>query len=318
MKLLAPALRELARMLGRLGHRLHLVLEGRKLARVETTLGLLGWQQAEYDPTTQRYADQLTDYEREQSRLTNESATLGISIQELEGQRTAQRREFEQEMAAALQKEQPGAANEAQLTQSAATKRKEHHDLEARLTALDRELASTEEQYRRRISQGAPEAELLQFRKVILALPRERAEWQARRDEVAGGLAGLETLLASLRSARGAFEKRDAALAGEIAARQRAKQKIEKQSDSLERAKIDPYREIGRALADNGVAPLNQPEALSAVLAQRQVISARESLLAASREASAAEDRVLLQSSWIALGVVLLSLGAVALVVASL
>lgn len=305
-------------MLGRGRHRLRLVLEERKLARVETTLGLLGWQQAEYDRTTQRYADQLTDYEREQSRLTNESATLGRSIHELEEQRAAQRLEFEQEVAAALEKGQTGVATEAQLTELIATKRKEHHTIEARLPVLDRELATAEEQYRRRVTQAAPAEELLQFRNVILSLPRERADWQSRLADSTRDLAALETMLGTLRTARESFEKRETAVAGEIAARQRAKQKIEKQSDALERAKANPYREIGRALADSDLAPLNQPEALTAVLAQRQVIADREALLAASRAASAAENPALLQSSWIALAVVLLSLGAVALVVASL
>ncbi len=305
-------------MLSRLRHRLRLVWERRKLAQLETALGVLGWQQADYDPATQQHADQLNALEREQARLANESATLGLAIREIEERRAAARREFEEAAAAALAREQPAAANAGQLAEQAAAKRRECEGIETRLRVLDREAAAAEAEYRARLTAQAVAEELLARRRVILALPRERADWQARLEQAAQQAAALETLLESLRKSRADFEQRDAALAGEIAAWLREKQRIDQQADALDAAKTRPYREIGRALADHDISPLNQPDALDAVHAQRERIVAREALVAASLGASHAEDAAALRTSWIALGAVAASFAAIVLVLASL
>src|SRR4051812_6210520 len=46
-------LRELARIVGCQTRRLRLIFERRKLARLESALGLLGWQQADYEGPAQ-------------------------------------------------------------------------------------------------------------------------------------------------------------------------------------------------------------------------------------------------------------------------
>jgi hypothetical protein len=50
----SPGAREIARILGRVLNRLRMLAQRRRLARAETELGLLGWQQADYDEDTQR------------------------------------------------------------------------------------------------------------------------------------------------------------------------------------------------------------------------------------------------------------------------
>jgi hypothetical protein len=146
------------------------------------------------------------------------------------------------------------------------------------------------------------QAELLQWHKIIMALPRERAEWAAKLERAEEEAAAMETLLQSLKAARTQFEARDQELADEIAGRQRSKRKVEKQVESLEKAKVNPYREIGRALADHGIAPLNQPEALAVVLEGRQKIADLEAAVAASMADSARGGVVGAWKMWLLVG----------------
>ncbi len=280
-------------MAGRQASRLRLILERRKLARLETALGLLAWQQADYDSVTQEHVDRLTDYERAQARIANESAAIGQAIQQIEEQRGVAEREFEEAAAAALEKEYPAATNAEALEAEVVAKRKERREIEARLPVLDRELREAEEEYRALVAREQPSAEvksqLFRMRKVIMALPQEKAEWMARLQQVTQELNTMEALLASLQEARERFEERDRELADDIAAHQRAKRKVEKQVEALEKAKSEPHREIGRALADHNIGPLNQPEALVAVLAQREKIAGIEESIRASFAQSAAQ-----------------------------
>jgi chromosome segregation ATPase len=314
----APGFRELARILGRLNHRSQLWFERRKLARLESALGLLGWQQADYEGPTQEHVKQLTDCERAQAGLTNESAALGIEIQELEQERGTREREMLEACSEALAREWPAAKSAEELEEQMTLKRKERKEIADRLPALDRELGAAEERYRALVGQEMPppnvQAELLRLRGVILALPREKVEWQAKLSATETQIAAMEGLMQSLREARAAFEKRDRELAGEISVRQRAKRKVETRVETLEKAKADPYREIGRALADNGIGPLNQPEALAAVIGQREKIATRESLIALSLDETAQENREAVWQSWLLTGTIVL-LGAVAVLV---
>lgn len=282
------------------------MFERRKLARLETALGLLGWQQADYDDSTQAHVNQLVDCEREQARLTNESAALGLKIEGLEKQRGVRQREHEEAVAEVLRREQPAAKNEKQLEAEMVAARKQRREIEARLPVIDEELEAAEEQYRALVDREdfsrEHEDDLLDLRRKILALPREKAEWQGKLALTEQSLRSMEELAGRLREAQVRFEKDDAALGSEIAECQRAKRRLEKQVDMLEKAKGDPYREIGRTLADHKIAPLNQPQALATVLQQRQQIAQRETAVAASMEASAREDRTDVRNFWLLCG----------------
>ena len=282
-------------MIGRQARRLRLLLERRKLARLEAALGLLGWQQADYDAETQEQVTRLMNCEREQGRLTNESAAIGLEIQKIEERRRAAEMEFAEAQAVALEKERPSAENVDELETQLAARRKERQEIEARLPVLDRELGDAEERYRTLVVPDFPspmmQAELLRWRKMITALPQEKAEWVAKLRQVAEDLAAMESLRKSLMEARSRHDKRDQECVEEIAARQRAKRKVEKQIEGLEKTKTDPYREIGRVLADQKIGPLNQPEALAVVLEQRKKIAALEAAITASLAASAREGR---------------------------
>ena len=69
MDYLSPGLREIARVVARWRGRWKLRGAQSEVARLETELGLLGWQQAEFDTGTQREVDKILHTEREQARL---------------------------------------------------------------------------------------------------------------------------------------------------------------------------------------------------------------------------------------------------------
>lgn len=283
MKTFALRLRAFRCLTRRCVLRVQLWRERQVLAREEAALGLLGWQQADYDAEAQEHVNRLMDCERAQVRLTNESAALALEIERLAAQRTTQQAAWEHRRAALLAQAQPAAATVQELEARAAAQRKEGQAIEARLPVLEREAQAAEKRYRA-LRLDSPEAreEAVRLRKLILALPGESAEWQARLAQTRGELAAVETLLETLRAARAEFEKRDSALAGEMAAQQRAKRTVEKEIGALEKAKGDPYRAIGRVLADHGIAPLNQPETLAAVLERRGRVAAIEAAVAGS------------------------------------
>ena len=143
----------------------------------------------------------------------------------------------------------------------------------------------------------------------VMSLPREQEEWQERLAIVQKEVAPLEAELdrrraelafesEALRLLEKSFAESDQALGAEIAARKREKLKLEKQIEGLERAKTKPYREIGKVLADQGIEPMNQPEALADVLGQREKIAATRSRMALSVEKSRQEKRIEVWGSW--------------------
>ena len=101
MNYFSPGLRELARIAGRCRNGWRLRGARKHRDKAETELGLLGWQQAEFDPATQREVEKITQCEREQARLTNESAALAKEIAEISAQREQARTDFGQKACAA-------------------------------------------------------------------------------------------------------------------------------------------------------------------------------------------------------------------------
>ena len=316
MNYLAPGLRELSRIFGRLVRRIRLVRQRRTLAQLESKLGLLGWQQADYDPGTQQHVDRVTDVERAQVQLTNESAALGLTVQQLEERRTAERATFEGQRTARIAAREPLVEPVQEAERALNAKQKERKEIAERIPALDRERLSEEEKYRVLLARGEHNAredtEVQRLQRRAITIPLEKKEWQEKLAAVDLEIPRLETELEqrramlsveteALRVLEKSFAESDAALVGGIAAHKREKQKLEKQVDALEKSKTQSYREIGRALADQSIEPLNQPDALTAVLAQRERIAAQEAQVAASREQSGQEKRVDVWTSWVLL-----------------
>ena len=98
-------------------------------------------------------------------------------------------------------------------------------------------------------------------------------------------------------------------LAGELREAEKEKARVAAEVEKLESAKLDPYREIGRVLADSGVAARpNQPEALNRVQALRQKVKGHADAIAASRARTAQEDRDQLRISLALLAIIALAL----------
>jgi chromosome segregation ATPase len=309
-------LRELARLLDRLTCRLRLLSQRRQLGRFESHLGLLGWQQADYDSGTQRHVDRLADCERSQAQLTNESATLGLTLQQLEERRTLERTTFERQQAERKATREPFVGTVEEGDKALAAKERERRELEERIAILNRELGNAEEKYRVLLAQGAHdtsgEAEVQRWQRLVISIPREKLEWEGKLSVLMESLQRLEIDVrqrraqlsvetTALQTLEKAFEESDMALTREIAVRKREKQNLERQIDDLEKAKTHPYREIGKVLADQRIEPVNQPEALVAVLTQREKIAAQQAKLTASLEKSRRENRLQVWSSWLLL-----------------
>lgn len=316
MNYIEPGLRELARILDRLVRRGALLWEHRKLAHLEVQLGLLGWQQADYGEGTRDHVDRLADYERTQSQLTNESATLGLTLQQLEERRTSERQTYEGQRAERLTAQQPLVKQIEEKEKELSAMRRERIKTEEWLAAAEREHAASEQKYRSLLASGNhnPQAveEVTRLQQKALSIPQEKLERQAKLNELLDSTPRLETELQELRARvsleteagktlEKSFTESDEALAKEIASHKREKQKLERQVNDLEKAKAHPYRGIGRVLADHGIEPLNQPDALAAVLTQRAKIAAMEEKLAASLEKSSLERRDHVWGSWVLL-----------------
>jgi chromosome segregation ATPase len=310
---LAPGLRELGRIYGRLKRRSQLIWERRELVRCETKLGLLGWQQADYDATLQPHVDQLADLERSQAQLTNESASMGLTVQQLEERRAAEKATYESQRAARVAARDPLVEPVEEIQRTLETRRRERKEMAERMAAVDQELATAEERYRVLLARGShsasEEAEVQQWRRRVIVAPGEKKEYAEKLAALDAEIPRLETegqqrkaLLTveneALQTLEKGFAASDKALADELATRKRDKQKLERKIDGLEKSKTRPYREIGRALADHGIEPLNQPQALEAVLHQRERIAVLESELANSRAHSRQEKRVEVWGSW--------------------
>jgi hypothetical protein len=309
-------LRELARILDRLGRRSALLWERRKLGQYEVRLGLLGWQQADYAAGTQDHVDRLTDYERTQSQLTNESAALGLTLQQLEERRTSERKTYETQRGERLAVQQPLQKQIEEVEKNVAAMRRDRAKAEEWLAAADQEEATSESKYRSLLTSGDHSPEMVQevarLQQKALSIPKEKLEQQGKLKELQELMPRLETELQearakvsleveALKALEKSFAESDDALAKEIAARKRDKQKLERQVNDLEKAKSHPYREIGKVLADHGIEPLNQPDALAAVLNQRAKIAAIEEKIAASLEESSLERRDHVWASWVLL-----------------
>ena len=293
-------------------------------------LGLLGWQQADFDLETQREVEKITQCEREQSRLTNESAVLTNAIAEIGVQREEARAEFEKTRAPLATERAAVRAHIDKIGAQIAAIRRQSAECERRVPQLERELREAGRFYHDLLAIEPQTPELrdqqAQCRERITAIPGEVGDLQGR---AARGLAEIQ----DAKEALVVETDRETALAGElrelesahaahgreqedaIAAKTREREKHEKENARLEETKTNPYREIGRVLADSHLPPMNQPHVLEAVRADRLRVQELEFSLAKSHAESDAEDRTLILHSQILWAAIV---AAIAMVIAAL
>ncbi len=329
MDYFSPGIRELARIAARWRDRWHLRTTRAELARQETELGLLGWQQADFDEATQREVDKILAFEREQSRMTNESAELSNAVAQLIAQREQARLLYEDHCAPLNLERQTIRESMEKRSAQLPPLRRQTADSENREPQLDREVREADRMYKDLLAMDTQTPELRDqqsaMRERMNAIPLEIAEGRRRRARLLLEIEELQKALAheserdavlarTLREIETTHTAADRKLADMIAASQRERDRIELVSARLEKKKVLPYREIGRVLADCHVAPMNQPQALEVVRTNRVRVQELEYGIAKSRADSAAEDRALTQNSLILLAAaavaVLLVLGA--------
>ncbi|MEQ1861022.1 MAG: hypothetical protein ABMA13_13890 [Chthoniobacteraceae bacterium] len=274
------------------------LLARRSLAKAEALLGLLGWQQADFDPETQREVDAIQNVEREQAALNNRAAEVAADIHTLGEERAKVRAEFDRQRAT-LEAErnrvrEPLIEIERILSERGA-------EVERLLAALDREEHERDAVYRKLlgVNPQTPQVrdEILHVRERLTSIPIEKTDLKAQQLHATTGAqertaieqrtAELDRQLRDLAAVAG---EQDASFATRIKALEKEHSLADSQSTRLERAKLDPYREIGRVLAASGVAPLNQPQALTRVHNLQCAIRDSDDAIAASLADTAAED----------------------------
>ena len=305
MNFFTPGLREIPRLLGRQWLRLRLLLDHRRLAQAEATLGLLGWEQAEFDDDTQKEVGRIVDFERKQAQAMNDSATLGQSLRALTEERDTARRGHEQACAGLAEERAQITAAHPQIERQLAEKRQIEPTLEKNMPQLDRELREVQKLYSQLLiaEPQTPQikTDLLRMRERAVAIPNEKNDLRMLHLRAVTEIRSLETQLERDRAALAVLDERGRELAAKFKTtdddlaeklRQLEKQRaaFEKHFKSLEGAKANPYREVGRVLADSGVAPVNQPHALDDVRKQRFVIQEKEYAMAASLAETAREE----------------------------
>lgn len=316
MNYFKPGLRELARKLDRQRHRLRIRLTRRELSRAEAALGLLGWQQAEFDPQTQAEVDKINAYEREQARLTNESAGLAKELRELRDQRDAARKIFEEQRQKVQAKRASTVEHHPAIEKQLAERRKIEPTFGRRMPELDRELREINRLYGELLTAlnqtPAMKAEITRLRERTVSIANEKADLRNQHLRTVSEIRGLEAELEKdreivagldkqLRDYQTQFEASDAKVAGEIRSREKEKTRIEKEINVIETAKTNPYLQIGRVLADSDVAPMNQPGALDKVKRLRGRLVEIDHLIRLSFESSALEDREEVRLSYLLL-----------------
>jgi chromosome segregation ATPase len=310
----SPGLREISRKLGRQRDRLRLAAERRKLAHAETELGLLGWQQADYDQETQREVEKIQNYEREQARLTNESAELSRSIRDWQMQRGAIRKEFDEKRRQLEAERRDAVEPMERIEKQLVMLRKQEPAYGRRMPELDRELREVNRLYIQLLTSDAvtPQLreELMKIRERTVAIPNEKADLRSQHLRVVSEMKRLETTLAQanvsiagldkqLHALQTEFAASERDIAAEIRKRDRENTRLEKEINALETAKVNPYQQIGRVLADSNLAPMNQPQTLEEVRRRRFIMQELEYKIAFSLQMSHQVDQTLVRTSYL-------------------
>lgn len=331
MDYFTPGLRELARKLSRQTARRRLAALQRHLAKAEAELGLLGWQQADYDPETQRQVQEIHNVEREQSRLTNDAASLANEIRHLQTERASLQRSYD-ESRKQLDTErrrvrEPYETIERQL----AEKRKIEPNFVRRIPDLDRELREAQKMYSELLTRTpqTPQIrqELVRLRERTVAIPNEKSDLRTQHLRTVSEIRALEEGLETQKPFVDSIEERirildadwgaqETVLSGAIKTKEEEKAKIEILADALESAKANPYQQIGQVLADNNIAPVNQPQALDKVKRLRFDVGEVKQIILESEAGTAKENPQVLKISFILW--VLIVCGLLAIAIAAL
>jgi hypothetical protein len=160
--------------------------------------------------------------------------------------------------------------------------------------------------------------ELLRLRDRLIAIPNEKADLLSQHLRNSADLQAKEKEAAEIEARTAAVDRQlkeleqlgratESRLGAELREKEREKGRVEIDVEKLERAKRNPYREIGRVLADANVPPRNQPHVLAQVKKLRFAVQEQEYEIARSLQLSGTENHTETLVSWILWAIILLA-----------
>lgn len=317
-----PGLQEIRRFSLRVWNRIELNTAQKKLAKAEAELGLLGWQQADFDGAIQKEVDALQNIEREQAKLENRSAQFANEVSKIGEQREKKRAEYERKKSAIEADRAKVAEPQADLEQQISTLKASLPKFDNRARELEREQEDVDAMYTKML-QVQPQTpnvrdEILRLRDRLIAIPNEKSDAKTQQARSLGEIQSKEKKVdaievrlrefdGQLKELKATFEKEDEVLQREEEKLADERKKAGTDGARLERAKANPYRAIGAVLADHAIAPMNQPQALSGVLDLREQVSARQTAIDGSLAQSQRENQSLVRASLLIWAVIFIS-----------
>jgi chromosome segregation ATPase len=281
-------------------------LRARQLRHAEVELGWLGWEQADFfDAEMESEIAKIRVFEKEQAQLVNASADLSAHIQEIEEKRAKAKTELEEKLKNLATERAPLEATRAEAVIMLRNKREwrgrmvrnveDSHRLRDGLQKGHDELLAIEPRTAETL------ADIHRVVEEQGRAERERTELKNTHSRLNEEIATLEEAIAELdrqlsvfygheREARGKFEALETERAAKIAESEHERAASAKQMAELDTKKTEPYRRLGQCLADNNIAPRNQPDALIHVHELRDQLAAAEQEIARSLDETASEN----------------------------
>jgi len=274
------------------------------LYEAEAELGWLGWEQADYfDERIEAEVAKVREFEEKQAQLLNSSAKLSSRKAALDEELAREQNLHDQVQQALAGEREPHAS---QLERARASHRQKLGAIERFDRALE-EIGRLEKHLEARsaafLQIDNPDIEArIKAREVTDELSRtagvrrfvlaDKASASEDAQRLEPGVAQLRAELDRIDAAAAAARERLANAVSHHAVEVRLLERKRKKSEShmarLDDEKRNPYRRIGECLADQRIAPRNQPEILEKVLALRDREASLHHAIAGLHAASAA------------------------------
>ncbi len=291
MSFITTGVRELMLKVRRQRTRLALRHEKRVLKKCEITLGREGTSEAAKFPEVRAEIVALRKLEQEQKEFTAQIAKIEEALKQIEQQRQENSRAQSAALAQLEEEKRPLVARRDAAKAAA-------EDCGKALAAAEQRAAAqvaTDEQLLQKLSalqEMEPPPEDLEEQKAAIAaqraqLPDETARLQearaasaescrAARERLAVEEAALAQAEKQIAKVRAEYETRDRALNESSRAQQEEVRQARQQHQTVEEKKNPAYLNIGRHLADAGIAPPNAPHLLGDVQRHRAAVTRRE------------------------------------------
>ena len=220
MDYFSPGAREAGRRVRRAYGRARLWRDRRRLAKAEAELGLLGWQQADFDDETQQQVEAIQNVEREQSRLMNAAAEHATTVRTRRGELESAQRAWQEKRRELAAEEKRCREPRAELERQLAERRRVEPNFERRMPELDRELREVmrlvTELLRTEPQTAKIRQELLRVRERSIAIPNEKSDLRTQHLRTVSEIRRLEQAAGGEPAGRGRGGRADAQARGGV------------------------------------------------------------------------------------------------------